>query len=102
MAGVAFVDFGATYNEVNYKYLFNKIHKMTDDLQFVQIIRFMMRVRPFCGLRVDGWPSARKYFRGTSLKTLYCNQQPINKGKQHFLYADDLFVTAQGQTHRST
>jgi len=104
ITGAVFIDLSAAYDTVNHGILRRKIYEMTKDPSLVCIIDMLLKDRRFY-VSLNGnksrWKTQRNGLPQGSvlapmLFNVYTNDQPICNRTKHFIYADDLALTAQG------
>ncbi|CAG7727135.1 unnamed protein product [Allacma fusca] len=107
ITGAVFVDLTAAYDTVNHHLLCKKVYDITQDHNFTTIIKSMLSNRMFYVTHMGKSSRWRRQKNGLPqgsvlapiLFNIYTNDQPIGDQTRHFLYADDLAATAQGDTH---
>ena len=106
ITGLVLVDLSAAYDTVNHRKLLAKIYETTRDYQLVKIIESLQQNRQFY-VTLEGkksrWRNQKNGLAQGSvlapiLFNIYTNDQSIPEGTKHFIYADDLGMTAQGRT----
>ncbi|CAG7729988.1 unnamed protein product, partial [Allacma fusca] len=106
VTGAVFVDLTAAFDTVCHWLLWYKIYELTKHYKFTEIITTLLKDRRFY-VTLDGKNSTwRKQKNGLPqgsvlspiLFNIYTNNQPIGGPAHHFLYADDLALTAQCDT----
>lgn len=105
ITGLALVDLSSAYDTVNHRMLLAKLYDTLKDHRFVKIIQSLLQNRRFY-VTLEGKKSRwRRQNNGLAqgsvlapiLFNLYTNDQPTPENTEHFLYADDLAITAQGR-----
>ena len=102
ITGAAFVDLSAAYDTGNHRILIQKLYNRTQDRQLCRVIQNMLSNRRFY-VELNNERSRWKKPNGLPQRSvfppilfnIYTNDQPIHDGTRNFIYADDLFVTAQ-------
>ena len=105
----AFVDLPAAYDTVNHRILIQKLYNITQDIPLCRVIQNMLSIRRFY-VELDNersrWRKQRNGLPQGSILSpilfnIYTNDQPLHNGTCSFIYADDLYVTAQQPFRRS-
>lgn len=106
ITGAVFVDLSAAYDTVNHKRLKLKIYNLTKDYKLANMVNMLLSNRRFY-VSLQGkrsrWRNQRNGLPQGSvlaptLFNIYTNDQPISPNTKHFLYADDVAITAQCTT----
>ena len=103
ITGAAFVDLPAAYDTVNHRFLIQKLYNTTHDSQLCRVFQNMLSNRRFyveLNNERNRWRKQKNCLPQGSvlspiLLIIYTNNQPIHDGTRNFIYADDLWVTAQ-------
>jgi len=110
IAGAVFVVLSAAYDTVNHKRLKIKIYNVTKDYKIASMVDMLLSNRRFY-VSLQGkhsrWRNQRNGLPQGSvlaqiLFNIYTNDQPISPNTKHFLYADDVAITAQCTTFEHT
>lgn len=106
ITGLVLVDLTAAYDTVNRRKMLSKVYNTTGDYQLMKIIESLQQNRQFY-VTLEGKKSRWRYQRNglaqgsvlaPILFNIYTNDQPAPEDTKHFVYADDLGITAQGRT----
>jgi hypothetical protein len=106
ITGVEFIDLMVAYDTVNHNLLISKIKDLTKDNTLAEIINILLRNRRYC-VELEGkvcrWRIQKNGLPQGSvlpLTLIYTNDQPIltKAGIKHFIYANDIALTVQGNT----
>ena len=102
----AFVDLSAAYDTVNHRLLMQKLYNTTFDSHLCRVIQNLLSDRRFYvelnneqsrwRIQKNGLPQGSVL--SPTLFNIYTNDQPILDRTRSFIYADDLYVTAQYPT----
>ena len=106
ISGVAFVDLSAAYDTVNHKRLISKVYQVTKDFKFTKFVECILQNRMFYVTLMNQNSRWRLQKNGLAqgsvlaplLFNIYTNDQPIHEDTEHFIYADDVSVTAQDKS----
>ena len=103
ITGTAFVDLSAAYDTVNHRLLIPKLFNITQDCTLCRVIQNLLSKRRFYvelnnersrwRLQKNGLPQWSVL--SLTLFNIYTNDQPVHDRTRSFIYADDLFITAQ-------
>ena len=106
ITGTAFVDLSAAYDTVNHRLLIHKFYNTTLDSQLCRVIQNLLSDRRFYvelnnersrwRIKKNGLPQGSVL--SPTLFNIYTNDQLILDGTRSFIYADDLYITAQYAT----
>ena len=103
ITGAAFVDLSAAYDTVNHMILIQKLYNTIQDNQLCRVFQNMLSNRRFyveLNNERSRWRKQKNGLpQGSALSpilfNIYTNDQPIHDGTRNFIYADNLYVTAQ-------
>ena len=103
ITGAAFVDLSAAYDTVNHRILIQKLYNITQDSSLCRVTQNMLFSRKFyveLNNERSRWRKQKNGLpQGSGLSPLlfkiYTNDLPLHNGTRSFIYADDLYVTAQ-------
>lgn len=107
ITGTVFVNLSTVYDTVNHNRLVKKIYDLSKDFTFTKVVRNLLESRMFYVShqgKNSRWRNQRNDLQQGSvlaptLYNIYVNDQRISKNTKDFLYANDLAITAQGETH---
>lgn len=106
ITGVVFVDLSAAYDTVNQRILLAKIYDTTKDYDLTKVIESLLQNRRYY-VSLEGRKSRWRIQKNglpqgsvlsPMLFNIYTNDQPTPTETEHFLYADDLAIAAQGKS----
>ena len=105
VTGAIFVNLSAAYDTINHQKFLHKLLEITKDSSLTKFTQTILSNRRFYvilnGKRIK-WRNQKNGLPQDSvlaplLFNIYTNDQPLPENTQRFLYADDLYITAQNQ-----
>ncbi|KAI5742625.1 hypothetical protein M8J77_009365 [Diaphorina citri] len=106
ITGTALLDLSAAYDTINHKLLAYKLYQLTKDYKLTRFIQCLLQNRRFQVVlqnKKSRWQNQKNGLaQGSVLAPLmyniFTNDQPVDPDTEHFIYADDTAVAAQGNT----
>ena len=103
ITGAAFVFLSTAYDTVNHRFLTQKLYNITQDSQLCRVLQNMLSNRRFyveLNNERSRWRIQTNVLPQGSvllpiLFNIYTNDQLLHDGTRSFIYADNLYVTAQ-------